>query len=265
MGDDEPQLLLGGQGRSWRCADLVLKPVDNEPEHQWVADVFNDWACSDTVRVPRPVVAIDGGWVYDGWAAHHWEPGSTASVRDEPTVVRVACEHFHFAVKDLDRPGFLDHRDDAWSFGDRVAWQEQEPQGSALTLGLIDDRLTALRPVESPAQVVHGDIGGNVLVADGLPPAVIDWPPYFRPAGWALAVAAVDAISWDGAPVTLLHEWGDVPEWDQVLLRAVIYRMATHGRNEAVGLPTGSTEEYVDRYGSALQAVLARLERPRWR
>jgi uncharacterized protein (TIGR02569 family) len=257
---EEPRLLPGGQSRAWRCGDLVLKPVEHEAEHDWVAQVFVSWPAGDLVRVPVPVAARSGDLVYDGWAAHRWVDGRDASMRGEPNLVRRGCEDFHAVIADLERPAFLDERDDPWSFGDRVAWEGQQPQGSTLTLRLIESGLAALRPVRSAPQVVHGDIGGNVLVADGLPPAVIDWPPYYRPAGWALAVAAVDAICWDGAPITLLGEWSDVPEWDQLLLRAVIYRIATRGRNEALGRHPGSSDQYVAQRRPSLQAVLSRLE-----
>jgi hypothetical protein len=33
---DEPRLLPGGQGRTWRAGDVVLKPVDDPDEHAWV-------------------------------------------------------------------------------------------------------------------------------------------------------------------------------------------------------------------------------------
>ena len=64
-----------------------------------------------------------------------------------------------------------------------------------------------MAPVTSPGQVIHGDILPNVLVADGLPPGVIDWPPYFRPVGTANAVAITDAVTFRGAPLSLLDEW----------------------------------------------------------
>jgi hypothetical protein len=50
-----------------------------------------------------------------------------------------------------------------------------------------------------PAQLVHADLGGNVLFAPGLAPAIIDFSPYWRPPGYAEAVAAVDAFLWFGA------------------------------------------------------------------
>ena len=97
-----------------------------------------------------------------------------------------------------DRPSFLDDKDNAWSRADRMAWDEVElPHDPTL------DRLAAaFRPVRAPRQLIHGDLLGNVLFADGQPPTVIDWPPYWRPAGFGAAVAAVDAVCWHGVPMT---------------------------------------------------------------
>ena len=75
----------------------------------------------------------------------------------------------------------MDHRTDPWSFGDRLAWESAEPEGDAATLEVVERLRAHLAPVGSPGQVVHGDILPNVLVGDGLPPAVIDWPPYSAP------------------------------------------------------------------------------------
>lgn len=59
----------------------------------------------------------------------------------------------------------------------------------------MDGLLAAVRPVRLPSQLVHGDIAGNVLFAAGQSPAVIDFSPYWRPPGYALAVAAVDLLA----------------------------------------------------------------------
>lgn len=111
--------------------------------------------------------------------------------------------------------------------------------------------------------MIHGDVGGNVLRAPGLPDAVIDWPPYHRPAGFSLAVAAGDAVCWEGAPEALLDVWSDVPDWDQLLLRAVIYRIATRGRNEALGVTPAGSDGYVDARRPSVEMVLRHVERRR--
>src|SRR6202008_4421796 len=87
--------------------------------------------------------------------------------------------------------------------------------------------LAALRPVDLPGQLVHADLGGNVLFADGLPPAVIDFSPLERPAGLPLAVAAVDALMWRQGRPELLRYLAGERELDQLLARALVYRLVS--------------------------------------
>jgi prepilin-type processing-associated H-X9-DG protein len=118
-----------------------------------------------------------------------------------------------------------------------VAWGERDP-GSVLADapgpldGQLRSLLPALRPVRLPRQLIHGDLGGNVLFADGEPPAVIDFSPYWRPAGLALAVAAVDALMWSGADPAILGQLaaqaGYRPAgFSRLLARALVYRLVT--------------------------------------
>jgi uncharacterized protein (TIGR02569 family) len=253
--------LDGGMRRTW-CADgLVLKPVDGPPgQHAWVCDLFDAWPTDAGVRVPSPVRTGNGDWAASGWGAHRWLPGSTARVADDPAAFRRTADAFHEVLRDVPRPDFLDHRDDAWTHGDRVAFEEADPEGPAVVLDLLAPLLDARRALDLPAQVVHGDLGGNVLRHPGLPDAVIDWPPYVRPTGFALGIVVGDAVAWEGAPRALVDVWDDVPGWHQLLLRAVICRIATRGRNEALGSPTtDSAEEYVAARRPSVELVLSRV------
>ena len=135
---------------------------------------------------------------------------------------------FHAAIAHLPRPAFLDRRDDPWSYRDRVAREELPIDADPAALELLTPLAGARRPVDLAAQVVHGDLAGNVLFAAGLPPAIIDWPAYWRPASWALAVAVADALCWYGATPDLAARWSHQPAWGQMLVRALIYRIATH-------------------------------------
>jgi uncharacterized protein (TIGR02569 family) len=221
-----PQPLPGGRGVAWRVADIVLKPVEDLEEHAWVSKVFDTWPTDRGIRVPRPLRTRDGSWSAHGWSAHQWVEGTHLRPGDDPRAFRVAAERFHAVTADLDRPAFLDRRTDPWSVGDRVAWEGVEPVGSGPVRALLDHVIAQLRPVGLAAQIVHGDLPGNVLLS-AAGPAVIDWPPYHRPPGWALAVAAVDAVCWQDAPVSLLDDWADEPRWPDLLLRALAYRLAT--------------------------------------
>lgn len=71
----------------------------------------------------------------------------------------------------------------------------------------------------------------------------------------------MDAVCWEGAPISLLDEWAAQPGWDQLLLRAVIYRVGTRGRNEALGLSPVGSDGYVARRGTSVDLVLDRIGR----
>jgi uncharacterized protein (TIGR02569 family) len=226
-----PSLLPGGEGRSWRARDAVLKPVTNTAAAEYVAELLASLPESHAVRVPRPVRTTLDRWLSHGWAACSWLEGEPSIGRWRDIVA--AGTALHALLKDAPRPAFLDDRDDVWAIGDRVAWQEQplviehaELRASALRFA------ARLRPCEEAAQLVHGDLTGNVLLADGLPPAVIDVSCYWRPPSWALAIIAADALAWHSAGPDVIAL---LPGPDPVALvaRAALYRLATSDRHAA--------------------------------
>lgn len=258
--EDALRRLPGGMGHAWTDGRLVLKPVGCIPEHDWVCDVYAAWDGHE-VRVPEPVrpqLAEAGCWSTDGWGAHVFLPGRDVDLVSELATVRHASDVFHHSVKDLPRPEFMDSRDDPWAFGDRLAWEGAEPEGDDETLALIRRLRGHLAPVSGPGQVIHGDILPNVLVADGLSPAVIDWPPYFRPVGMANAIASTDAVTFRGAPLRLLDEWATGDDWSQLLVRALLYRLGPTGFFVSRNRLMGSLVDHVERVRPVVDAVLSR-------
>ncbi len=75
---------------------------------------------------------------------------------------------------------------------------------------------------------MHGDLFGNVLFDGDAAPGLIDFTAYHRPAEWAAAVVVVDALAWGGADDGILRRWSHLPEWPQVLLHALLFRLAVH-------------------------------------
>jgi uncharacterized protein (TIGR02569 family) len=134
---------------------------------------------------------------------------------------------FHRAVAAVPHPPHLARRQDPWAYADRLAWDEHAPAGATAPSPLLEPLFAARRPVDLPAQIVHGDLAGNVLFADGLPPAVIDWSPYWRPPAWAAAVAVIDALCWHATSASVIDRWAHLPAWGQMLIRALIYRIGT--------------------------------------
>jgi uncharacterized protein (TIGR02569 family) len=223
------QPLGGGQGRAWSAADLVVKPVDDVVEAAWVADVLSELV-EDGFRINRPVQSEAGEWVVEGWSA--WE--ALAGEHDTSsrwTDVLEVGKRLNAALRGLTRPAFLDSRVHAWAVGDRVAWAEEAVVVIHEVLRPVVERLVAyVGPENSPSQVIHGDLTGNVLFAPGLAPGVIDFTPYWRPPGFCLAIVAVDALLWQGAPAGLLESMPDAGNRTSLLARAALYRLITSDR-----------------------------------
>ena len=273
----DPVSLPGGEGTSWRAGEIVLKPAGDPRVARWTAGLYRDLSRrrDPGFRVPegsaqRPRDAATGDWVAadpvtGGWVAWQWLPGEPAAWAGvSPSWPRLiaASRAFHAALAGRPAPAWLGRDGSPWTTGDQVAWGERDP-GSILATapgslrGQLRSLLAGLRPVRLPCQLIHGDLGGNVLFAGALPPAVIDFSPYWRPPGLALAVAAVDALTWSGADPAILDPLDGEPELDQLLARAHVSRLVTE-----VVLRRGDPTRFdtVARTGEPVTAlVMARL------
>ena len=94
-----------------------------------------------------------------------------------------------------------------------------------------------LAPVDDPSQVIHGDLTGNVLFADPLPPAVIDLTVYWRPAAYARAIVVADALAWEGATPDDLASATSGEGFGQFLARALLARIVTDWLADADSAP----------------------------
>lgn len=229
--------LPGGQGQSVRVGGCVLKPVPDPLEGDWTAGVFEALA-GPGFRVPRPLRSADGRFVVEGWSAWRFIEGAHAGRnggRWRDTIA--ACEAFHRAIEGLARPAFMDTRADAWAVADRMAWGEV-PLATLPAFEALASRLVQLlEPISLPSQVVHGDFTANVLFADGLEPGVIDFSPYWRPAGFAIGVIVADALTWGGADSSILELAAAVPEFGQLLVRAELRRLLELDQHTRLGRP----------------------------
>jgi hypothetical protein len=204
-----PEPLAGGTGSSWRVGSLVMKPLDCATrEIDWQAELFRGIE-QVGFRFAAPLPDVIDGWTAAPFLAGRHEAGRW---RD----IIAVSKRFHAALAREPRPdAIIDTRTNPWEVGDRVAWGIQRYDG-------IDDLLAALEPADAPSQLIHGDLTGNVLFHDDLPPAIIDFAPYWHPTQYATAIIVTDAVLWEEAPEDLLDE-----AHAQYLLRALIYRGVT--------------------------------------
>lgn len=232
LGGADVEPLVGGTG--WRCGDVVLEPVHDRAQGVWLSRTM---AALDVpeLRVARPVGATDGRWVVGGWRARRYLSGSPDH-RPHETVL--AAVKLHQATAAFPRPPFLGDRNDVSAVAERLAWGEEHRELDEAKGGRLFEILApARRPVQAPDQLVHAELFGTLLFDGDEPPGLVNFVPHFRPAEWGTAVAAVDAVAW-GGDGALLRYWSHLPEWPQMLLRAVLFRLAWHALHPRSGVST---------------------------
>jgi uncharacterized protein (TIGR02569 family) len=245
---DDVRPLPGGQGGSVVAGDLVLSPGRDATTQDWLSPVLARLAVAlDTetprsVRIAMPIPSRDGSWVVEGWAASRYEPDTTACTDLDVLVATGRVLHARLAVAVPERPAGLDARTDRWARADRLVRgggaglrDAVAPYGSDLAdqwVGELADAPEEGATAPEQAQLVHGDLAGNVLLDATGTPVVIDLAPYWWPPSWAEAVCVLDAVLWHGADPATLEQWQD-PGRRPLLLRAALFRLLS----EAPGSP----------------------------
>lgn len=245
------------EGRAWRLArpdgDIVLKPAPHPDEVPWLAETMAALPDLAGVRLPRPV-AGDGGWTVAGMVAWTWLDGATATGRYAAKLG--AARAFHRALSGLERPRFFDDRHDPWALADRVAWGERAADYDAETMAVLAPILAeaAALPPPDAAQIVHADLSGNYVFADGLAPGIIDVTPYWRPPSFAEAVVWVDSIWMAAADPADFAQ----PQMRGAVLRALARRIAEQPEQVAAGLkPAADAASVVRTLARAVPRLLA--------
>lgn len=216
---------LVGAGPLWRCDEIALRPVTNPAEASWVAQTLGELHVPD-LRIGRPLRSSDGRWVVGGWVAFRHIEGRVEPRYDD---VVSASLRLHKATADLPTPRFLSARADVFAMADRAAAGVEEAPLDPARGGRLFAVLSGSRkPLGLRSQVVHGDLFGNVLFVGDAAPGIVDFTAFYRPAEWAAAVVVVDALAWGGADEGLPRRWSHLSEWSQVLLHALLFRLAVH-------------------------------------
>lgn len=226
FGGDPGQLhrISGGQETSWRAGEVVLKPADTGPLYGWIGAALRGLPDSADFRLARPIDA-GGRWEVAGWSATSWIDGRHCPGR-WPDILAVSSA-LHKELRAIDVADYP-RCGDRFSLAMRVAWGAPVP-------ALNEPVASALRPLwpyieepwnGPPPQLIHGDLAGNVVFADGQRPGVIDMSPHLAPALFADAIIVADAIAWSDAQPDLARWFLDsTPDGDNLLIRAAVFRL----------------------------------------
>lgn len=221
LGAEAPERFA--DGRAWYCDEVVLRPVGDRKHAVWLGTVLDRLDVPE-LRIARPVRSTDGRTLISGWQAYRYLNGTPAA---DPDSLILTSIKLHEATAQLPEPLPEGSRDGIGAEADRLAWGEQDTALDEQKGGRWFEILSGVRrPVSLPDQLVHGQLYDTVLFDEEGTPGVVDFVPYYRPAEWATAVAAVDAMAAGAAEGELLRRWAHLPEWSQMLLRAILFRLA---------------------------------------
>lgn len=214
--------LPGGQGNSWRVGDFVCKP--HETAYEWISEIVNQIKPVD-FRVSYHHKTLSGNYTHHGWWCTYFEQGQevTGRITEKYHIAR----GLHDLLGKIQKPTDWNPSDSPWSRAHEIVWWERKlPTDIHPEIyKTIQNVMNLLPPLSLPNQIIHGDLCGNILFHETLPPVVIDFSLDYRPREYAEAILIADSIVWENGgeeAYSLLP-----PHSEQILLRACLFRLVT--------------------------------------
>lgn len=221
-------LLPGGfDNKTYRSGDIILRNLGQDAQEvgTWHAELF-DQIKQNGFRVAKPIKASNGSWSFNGWVAEHFLEGRHATKADIPAIID-AANNFHAALKGIPLPEYRKKNPTMWDRADKWAWNEIPNDIDPNLYEMAMELKSLKKPIVVENQLIHGDLNvNNVLISETLPPAIIDFTPYFRPTEFAPAITAYWVGPYTG-DIKILEKFKDLKEFDQMLIRAGLRSMMT--------------------------------------
>ncbi len=222
--------LRGGTTPTFKAKGLVFKRVKEtslENNHSpqlmaWIAELSHTIK-QDGFRFPVAKPTVAGQWITDnGWSAWSFVEGKHAHRNNVKQCIEGIIA-FHKAIKDVPRHPLMVQNDTPWGVADKACWGRKVASIAPEVVTLVETLYSLRKPVDGlDDQLIHGDLNPeNILISPNLPPAFIDFSPFWRPVEFALAMFA----NWIGprqGDVSVLEHFSNIKSFDQMLLRASI-------------------------------------------
>jgi hypothetical protein len=226
----DPTVLPGGTTMTFRVGEAVLKHIketslenNHSPELiQWIAE-FSTHLPEVGFRIPKPISTINQTWITaDGWTAWSFLEGRHAAPEDIPACIQGILA-FHQALKLIPKHPLMDDNRTPWGKAHHWCWAEKPDRVQPQLRPLVDHLYTLRQPIDGlDWQLMHGDLNPeNILIAPSLPPAFLDFSPFWGPPEFALAIFA-NFIGPRRGDVSILRYLEAIPAFDQLLIRAGI-------------------------------------------
>lgn len=234
-------------GSAWdwglKAGRIAFSQVTSVPQATWSAKLRARMGTVPGLTVVQPVLSQDGRVQVQGWRANEWVPGTLVARVDHAVHVALNLEE---ALAGEPLPEFTidasDIEGETGIFGlaDRAAWSvdpapilarklPRRPSAEqSMALTMAEELRTRILPLDRPQTLCHADVLGTTLFSGSRPPAVVDIVPVARPAGYSAALVVVDGLLADAVDEGIVARWAHLPDWEQLLLRALLYRVYAH-------------------------------------
>ncbi len=221
----DPTPLEGGQGTSFLIGDIVLKPIDNPDYFTATAKIWNTLTPGGYKTV-KHLLSADGYFVEHGYCASRFLP-----MTEDDNALRQKLDVSKTLHADLLKLGIdkLPHSPDPWTKANRVLWLGDKPPvlSDSEKASLFTFLQGALHPITDSLQLIHSDLGGNILFDENNVPVVIDFSPAIAPKRYADSIIVSDSIAWAGLPIDSLQLLTPFDEYREYVKYAVAFRVLT--------------------------------------
>jgi len=222
-GNGEP--LEGGQGLSYKFENVVIKPVWDRGLYEFISPIYNSLDCNG-YRISRHLKSLNNNFVESGYGATSFEPGF--HVKSELKKKLYISGLFHkdlrkIRIDNFPKPG------NPWNLANEIIWKHEKiPEDvNKLYKFYCEKIIEQLPEVKDDFQLIHADIGGNILFHESLDPLIIDFSPVIGPVKYANAIMICDAIAWDSEKMKSIYFLSPLTEYIPYIKYAVAFRIIT--------------------------------------
>ncbi len=247
--------IKGGQGTTYKAGNIILKPIENNTEAVWVAELMS-MLPENGFRISRPIKTIKGHWFFKNWSAWNFVKGK--EVKGKWLEKLKVSKNFHKTLSEHPKPNLIENKKSPWAIADKMVWGEIPLQYSHKLNPIMPRLENLMKPIKINNQLIHGDMTGNILFHKDLPPAIIDFSPYWHPAQYAQATIVIESIVWEGAPDSLLQEIENSKLMNQLIIRAAMWLIKSSEEYEKIN-KTNDLDYKVRKYNNFVDLFLERL------